>query len=144
MSKISSRVVAAVSALFMAGGVLLAAGPAQAGENVFFETKNGKISCEMTKGKSLGTQVFCLVMGNKVKSATLMKNGDVDKCKGMKCAANPPADIGVLMPKEKEKVGPFTCRAKSKKAVVCKVTKTGAGFKMNSKGKIDIIAGAQP
>ncbi|MCH9719185.1 MAG: hypothetical protein K0U60_04875 [Actinomycetia bacterium] len=144
MSRLSSRLLAVLSALFMTGGVLLAAGPAQADKNVFFETKNGKVSCEMTKGKSLGTQVFCLVMGNKVKSATLAKNGDVEKCKGVKCAANPPEDIGVLMPKEKEKVGPFTCRAKSKKAVVCKVTKTGAGFKMNSKGKIDIVAGAQP
>jgi hypothetical protein len=144
MSKVSKRFAAAVAALFMMAGVLLAAGPAQVDKNVFFETKNGKINCEMTKGKSLGTEVFCLVMGSKIKSATLTKDGDVDKCKGMKCAANPPEDVGVLMPKDKEVVGPFTCRAKSKKAVVCKVTKTGAGFKMNSKGKIEIIAGAQP
>ena len=144
MPKSARRFAAMIAALFMTGGVLLAAGPAQAGKSAFFETENGKVDCEMNKGKSVGTQVFCLVVGDKVKSATLRKNGDVEKCKGVKCAANPPEDVGMLRPTESVVVGPFKCRAKSKKAVVCKVTKTGAGFKMNSKGKIKIIAGAQP
>ena len=83
-------------------------------------------------------------MGNNTKSTTPIKNGHVDECKGAKYAANPSEDIGVLVRKEKETVGPFTRYAKSKKAVVCKVTKNGAGFKMNSKGKADFIVGARP
>ncbi len=139
---LSRRFAAAAASLCLVGGVLLATGPAQAEQNTFFETKNGKVSCEMSKGKSVGTKVNCLVMGKKIKSATLKKNGNVKKCKGEKCAANPPEDTGVLRPKEATVTGPFTCRAKSKKAVKCKVTKTGAGFRMNSKPKIKVISGA--
>ncbi len=90
------------------------------------------------------TEVLCESLGNKIKSATLQKNGDVTKCKGIKCASNPPEDVKTLKKGEKKVVGPFKCRAKSKKAVICKVTKTGAGFKMNSKPKIKTIAGANP
>ncbi|MAT60362.1 MAG: hypothetical protein CMH41_01700 [Micrococcales bacterium] len=143
MLKISKRLISAIAAVFMMGGLLMAAGPAQAGKNKFFETQNGKVSCEMIKSKSI-TEVLCESLGNKIKSATLKKNGDVTKCKGLKCASNPPEDVSVLKKGKKKVVGPFKCRAKSKKAVICKVTKSGAGFKMNSKPKIKTIAGANP
>lgn len=143
MSKMSKRLMSAIAAVFMMAGLLMAAGPAQAMKNKFFETENGKISCEMIKSKSI-TEVLCESLGNKIKSATLQKNGDVTKCKGIKCASNPPEDVKTLKKGEKKVVGPFKCRAKSKKAVICKVTKTGAGFKMNSKPKIKTIAGANP
>jgi hypothetical protein len=95
------------------------------------------ISCSITKGKTLGTNAFC-IMFHPPQTATLYADGHVVACYGTKggaaCLSNPDAGFLPTLPYGRSTgLGPFRC-ASLRKGMRCVVVHSGHGFLINRSG----------
>jgi hypothetical protein len=113
---------------------LVLAVPAAAGSGrvKFFTYANGKISCQLSSGGTLGALAYCQTL-KPASSVTLHKNGFAKICKGAACLGNPPENATVLKKGKSEKVGPFFCETITG-GVECIVVPAGKGFDVTGAG----------
>ncbi|MEI6453829.1 MAG: hypothetical protein WCO31_04495 [Actinomycetes bacterium] len=106
-----------------------------------FYSPSRNISCEINTapqaggsfadGSPIAPYVMCMSL-NPAQSATLLTDGSVMDCSGVKCLSNAGIDTPILHYDSETGAGPFLCIS-STEAMTCKVV-SGKGFSISDSG----------